>query len=473
MREYNSYENKVTTIDLVDGPVAKTLFLFSFPFMLSTLLQTAYSTTDTIIVGQFLQQEGLSAVSTGSQIMQMVYSICIGFSNAGQVLIAQAKGAKKYKKLEQIIGTLFVLEIVLSILVGAACMIFGDRLLRIMNIPPESYVQAKYYLVICGIGVLFTGLYNMFSAVLRGMGDSRHPLMFVVIATFLNVVLDIFFVAGMHWNVAGTALATVLGQFVSVVFSFVFLLKHADSYGIQFRYHSLRVDSETAKQLTVIGFPFAVQMTAVQVSFLFVGSMINALGVTVSAAFGVMQKIRSIPGFITQGFGLGSASMIGQNLGARKMERVNSIVKYCILFTVVIDVIFGSLYLLIPMFWFRIFTPDTNVLSYAAMVMLVLAIEIPANCFMPACNSLVSAQGFVRLSFVVAMLDAFAGRIFLCWLLGNFLHMQVFGYFLGYVLGTISHPSLCYIIMRRGGGRKGQCSYKIHLCSLRINAGSN
>lgn len=436
MREHHSDSNGVATIDLVNGPVAKTLFMFSFPFMLSTLLQTAYSTTDTIIVGQFLQQEGLSAVSTGSQIMQMMYSVCIGFSNAGQVLVAQAKGAGKHNKLEQIIGTLFVLEILLSILVGGICIVFSGGMLHIMNIPPEAYVQARYYLIICGIGVLFTGLYNMFSSVLRGMGDSRHPLLFVVIATVLNVVLDIFFVAVMHWNVAGTALATVLGQFVSVVFSLVFLLKHADTYGIKFRRDSLRVDSETARQLVVIGFPFAVQMTAVQVSFLFVGRMINALGVTVSAAFGVMQKIRSIPGFITQGFGLGSASMIGQNLGAHKMERVNSVVKYCILFTAMIDIIFGSLYLLVPMFWFCIFTQDADVLSYAAMVMLALAIEIPASCFMPACNSLVSAQGFVRLSFTVAMLDAFAGRIFFCWLFGNFFHMQAFGYFLGYVLGT-------------------------------------
>ncbi|MBD5475019.1 MAG: MATE family efflux transporter [Lachnospiraceae bacterium] len=454
MKEYHSGTSKTSSMDLVNGSIAKTLMLFSFPFMLSTLLQTAYSTTDTIIVGQFLQQEGLSAVSTGSQIMQMMYSVCIGFSNAGQVLIAQAKGAGQHEKLERIIGTLFLLEIFLSILVGGICVVFSGGMLHIMNIPAEAYIQAKYYIVICGIGVLFTGLYNMFSAVLRGMGDSRHPLLFVVIATVLNIMLDIFFVAVLHWNVAGTALATVLGQFVSVVFSFVFLLKHADAYGIRFGRNSMHVDLGTARQLTIIGFPFAVQMTAVQVSFLFVGRMINALGVTVSAAFGVMQKIRSIPSFITQGFGLGAASMIGQNLGARKMDRVSSVVKYCILFTAVIDIVIGGLYLLAPMFWFRIFTQDADVLNYAALIMLVLAIEVPANCFMPACNGLVSAQGFVQLSFVVAMLDAFLGRIFFCWLLGSFFHLQALGYFLGYVLGTYITSMIVLFYYASGWWRK-------------------
>ena len=438
----------------MNGPIAKTLFLFSFPFMLSTLLQTAYSTTDTIIVGQFLQQEGLSAVSTGSQIMQMIYSVCIGFSNAGQVLIAQARGAGKNEKLEQIIGTLFLLELLLSVIMGGVCILFCDGLLHAMNVPAEAYVQAGYYLIICGFGILFTGLYNMFSAVLRGMGDSRHPLLFVMIATVLNVVLDILFVAVLNWNVAGTALATVIGQLVSVVFSFAFLLKHADDYGIRFGRKSLRVDFESAGQLAVIGFPFAVQMAAVQASFLFVGRMINALGVTVSAVFGVMQKVRNIPGIMTQGFGLGAASMIGQNLGARKMERVSSIVKYCILFTAVINVVIGLCYLIVPMFWFRIFTQDAEVLRYAVLIMTVLAIEVPAKCFMPACNSLVSAQGFVRLSFIVAMLDAFAGRIFFCWLLGSFFHLQELGFFIGYVIGTYITAAIVLFYYASGWWRR-------------------
>jgi putative MATE family efflux protein len=423
-------------MDLINSPVPGTLFLFSFPFMLSTLLQTLYSTTDTIVVGQFLGSSGISAVSNGSQIMQMLYAVCIGFTNGGQVLIAQAKGADNKNKLQKIIHSLFILGTILSLLLGAVCLIFCNQILTLMSTPPEAYRQAGWYIIICSIGIVFTGLYNMFSAVLRGLGDSRHPLIFVAIATGLNVILDIWFVAFLHWNVAGAALATVIGQIVSVVFSTCYLKGHAGQFGIDFDFRHFRIEKESAGLLLQLGLPMAVQMGAVQISFLFVAKMINGLGVTISAAFGVMQKIRNFPNFITQGFAMGAASMMGQNLGAKRLDRVNKVMHCCLLFTAAVDLSCMVLYLSAPEFCFRLFTQDQTVLSYAAMSMLVLAIEIPANCFMPACNSLVSAQGFVRLSFIVAMLDAFVGRIFFCWFLGAGLHLGAFGYFLGYIIGT-------------------------------------
>ena len=429
-------QGKAHTADLVNGPIAPTLFAFSFPFMLSTLLQTAYSTTDTIVVGQFLGSAGLAAVSNGSQLMQMLYSICIGFSNAGQVLIAQARGANNYRKLEKIIGTLLVMEVILAVVIGGVSMAVSEFLLRTLQTPPEAFVQARLYLLICSAGMLFTGLYNMFSAVLRGMGDSRHPLLFVFIATVMNVILDIVFIAAFGWNVAGAAFATVIGQAASVLFSLRFFLKNSASYGIRIRKELFVPDRETAVQLISIGTPFAVQMATIQLSFLFVGRMINRLGVTVSAVFGVMQKIRSMPMFICQGFGLGASSMMGQNLGARRLDRVEKTVRYCILFCAAVYTCFAVLYLGFPDLCFRLFTQDETIASYAGMAMRILALELPALTFMPACNGLVNAQGFVKLSFVVMLLDAFLGRILFCWLLGSFFGMGAQGYFLGYVLGT-------------------------------------
>lgn len=422
--------------DLTVGPVGKSLILFSLPFMLSTILQQLYAMTDTIVVGQFLGKEGLSAVSNGSQLMTMIYALVIGFANGGQVLIAQAKGAKNRETLQKLIESLFILIVIFSLVLTAVCIVFSRQLLNMMQTPEEAYDQARLYIIICGIGIIFTGLYNMFSAVLRGLGDSRHPLIFVLIATILNIFLDVFFIASLHWNVAGAALATIMGQAVSVLFSIWYLQSHADLYGLNFHFLSFRMDRRTAGMIAKIGAPMAIQMGAIQISFLFVARMINGLGVTVSAAFGVMQKIRSFPNFITQGFALGAASMMGQNLGARKLDRVNKVMHWCLLFTLCVDAIFAVLYLVFPSLCFRIFTQDADVLVYASMVCLVLAIELPANVFMPACNSLVSAQGFVRLSFVIAMLDAFVGRVLFTWLLGSFFHLGVFGYFLGYVIGT-------------------------------------
>ncbi|MGN0999363.1 MAG: MATE family efflux transporter [Faecousia sp.] len=423
-------------INLIDGPVGKTLTLFSVPFVISTLLQTLYSTVDTVVVGQVLGKEGLSAVSNGSQLMQMIYMICIGFSTAGQVLIAQAAGAKKYKKVQKIIGSLCVLEILFSLVLSAFCVCCSGWLLDILHTPEEARQQAAYYVIICGVGVLFTGMYNMFSAILRGLGDSKHPLLFVVISTSINLVLDLLFVIVFHWNVAGAALATIIGQLVSVIFSIVFLSHHEDSFHFRLEWRMLKAEKESAVQLVKLGVPMCIQSAAVQSSFLFVSHMVNNLGLTVSAAFGAMLKIRNIPGVLTQGFGLGASSMIGQNLGAKRQDRVKQTVNWCIFLTSIVNLFFGIFFALFPELCFRLFTQDADVLDYAGICMFALILELFGKSVMPACNALVSAQGFVQFGMVVAFLDAFAGRVFLCWLFGSVFDWGALGFFLGYTCGT-------------------------------------
>lgn len=441
-------------MDLTKGPVAKTLFRFSFPFMLSTLLQTLYSTMDTVIVGQFLGSAGLSAVSNGSQMMQMVYMICIGFSTAGQVLIAQAKGAGNRAKINKVISTLMILQIILAVIMMLVCCLIPGVLLNLLNTPEEAFEQARYYIIICGIGVVFTGLYNMFAAVLRGLGDSKHPLLFVAIASVLNIVLDIFCITVLDMNVAGAAVATVIGQVVSVVFSFYFLAKHSEELGIDFHVKHFRYDGRIAGQIIRLGIPMAIQSAAIHFSMLFVSSMINVQGVDASAAYGVMCKIKSIPSVITQGLGLGTAGMVGQCLGADDKDRVSRIVWTCMLFCLCVCAVFAVGYLTVPELFFRMFTSDEGVMAYAVMVMSLLALELPACVPMPACNNLISAQGFVALSFVVAMLDAFVGRVFLCWFCGMYLGMGTFGYFLGSVLGTYVTAILVFIYFISGLWRK-------------------
>ena len=436
------------TMDLLHEPVGSTLLRFSLPFMLSTLLQTLYSTTDTVIVGQYLGSAGLSAVSNGSQLMQLLYMLCIGFSAAGQVLIAQAEGAGAHDKTKRVIGTLFVLELILSLVIGAACVLFSRQLLTLLKTPEEALTQARYYTAICGTGMIFTGLYNMLSAVLRGMGDSRHPLLFVFIASLCNVVLDIVFITVFDWNVAGTALATVIGQAVSVVFSFFFLKKHAQQLRFGTDLKALAPDRATAGKLLKLGVPIAIQGGAVQFSFLFVNRMVNSLGLTVSAAFGVAQKLRNLPGILTQGLQMGAASIMGQNWGAQKLDRVSSTVKWCILFSTLICISFGLVFYFFPELCFRAFTQDETVLAFAGLCMFSLVVELPAKCFMTGCGFLVNAQGFVQFSFIMAFVDAFAGRILFCWLLGTVMNMGALGFFLGYSAGTYltAIPQLIYYV---------------------------
>ena len=193
--------------DFTRGSIPKQMLWFTLPFMASNALQVLYSTIDMIIVGEYVGTAGLSAVSQSSQIMNFATMVCLGFSNAGQVLISQALGAGKRKEMNRIIGTLFSLIMIFAVALSAVILGARTWILNTMNIPTESYAYSMDYLIICGAGLIFTAGYNLVSAVLRGMGDSKRPFLFIGIASFVNLVLDILFTGIFKWEVAGAAWA--------------------------------------------------------------------------------------------------------------------------------------------------------------------------------------------------------------------------------------------------------------------------
>ena len=227
------------TKDFTQGSVAKQLLWFTLPFMASNAMQVLYSTIDMVIVGEYVGTPGLSAVSQSSQIMNFATMVCLGFSNAGQVLVSQALGAGKKKEMNHIIGTLFSLLMILALILTAIILCARVWILDVMNIPAESYGYAMDYLVICGAGLIFTAGYNMVSAVLRGMGDSKRPFLFIGIASVVNLVLDIVFTGFWGWEVAGAAWATIIGQAVSFLFSVFYLFKNRAAFGFDFKKESL------------------------------------------------------------------------------------------------------------------------------------------------------------------------------------------------------------------------------------------
>ena len=220
--------------DFTKGNIWVQLLLFALPFMASNALQVLYSTVDMIIVGKFVGTAGLSAVSQASLIVNFAAMVMLGFSNGGQVLIAQALGAKKHKEMSEIIGTMFgyisAISIVFTVIIMSVRYVVFDA----MNIPDESYAMAMDYLVICTVCLIFTAGYNMVSAVLRGMGDAKRPFLFIGIASAVNLVLDLLFTGLLGWGVAGAAWATVIGQAVSFFFSLFYLYRKREAFGFDF-----------------------------------------------------------------------------------------------------------------------------------------------------------------------------------------------------------------------------------------------
>ena len=426
--------SKTMINDLTTGSVGKQLLRFSFPFMLSNALQTVYNLVDMVIVGQFVGATGLSAVSIGGQITWLLCCLAIGFTSGGQIFISQLVGAGDRQALKRTIGTLFTVIAVFSVLFTVLGIALHAPLLKLLNTPAEAMQEAKDYVVICSAGMFFVYGYNTVSAVLRGMGDSKRPFVFIAIAAGLNVVLDILFVGPLGMKSAGAALATTLSQAISFVISMIYLVKNKESFGFDFKLRSFAVDKQTFKALCNLGLPLTVQNTAINVSMLYVSAGINNYGLVFSSVYGIGGKLQSLMFIITNSISTASSSMFGQNLGAGKMDRVKKIFWYGNLICVVFFIAVAVICLAFPEQIFRLFTQDAEVIAQAAAFMVTLVVMFSGFATMTTGIALVNGIGNGSLSLIIALLDGVVVRIGLCILFAGPLNMGVWGYFWGNAL---------------------------------------
>lgn len=424
------------TNNLTEGNVAKKLFIFALPFMMSNALQLIYNMVDMVVVGNFVGSTGLSAVSISAQIVMLMMTLCMGFATSGQVYISQLMGAKNYEDLKTTIGTLFTTLMIGAIIMGGLGLVLSDTFLHLLNTPQESLAQANTYLRICSLGMIFTFGYNMVSAVLRGMGDSKRPFLFVAIASICNLVLDILFVGPLHMGVAGAALATIMGQAISFIWALWFLYKNKETFYFDFKKERFKIHGPTIRILIKLGIPFALQSSAISISMTFVSSLINTFGVFASATFGVGTKVSQLPGIMGQSIGMAVSSMVGQNMGANKPERAKHTVHVGLMFTTGIYLVAGILFFLFPEQIFSIFTTDQEVIDLARMFSIAMIIGFPAMAMMSPINAFIQGIGFAIFSFVTAVLDGIVIRVSLSWFLGIFLDLGLFGFFMGYFLAA-------------------------------------
>ncbi len=322
--------------DFTKGNIVWQLLMFTLPFMASNALQVLYSTIDMVIVGKYVGTPGLSAVSQSSQILSFATMVCLGFSNAGQVLISQALGAGKRKEINEIIGTLFGLILGMGLFLSCVILLARQWIMSVMNIPAESWEMAADYMIICGGGLVFTAGYNMVSAALRGMGDSRRPFLFIGIASFVNLILDILFTGMLGFGVAGAAWATIIGQAVSFLFSIYYLYRSREAFGFDFRRKSFIPRKKYVKMIAELGTPMAIQSGCINLSMLFVNAMVNNVGVVASATFGVGVRIDDIINKISQGLQFAAMPMISQNIAAGERKRSRQVVWFVWLFAFVL-----------------------------------------------------------------------------------------------------------------------------------------
>ena len=429
-------EGKQATIikDLTVGSVSKTLAIFAMPMVFANLLQTAYNMVDMVVVGQFLGSVGLSAVSIGAAMLHLMAYLAIGFSTASQVIISQFVGAGDKKSVSRAIGTSLSFVLLGSFLITAVILAIVDVALHLLNTPAEAYANARQYVLVCSAGLFFIFGYNLVSAILRGMGDSRRPLIFIAIAAGTNLILDLLFIAVFHMGVFGAALATVIGQAVSFITSIVFLYKKRNAFGFDFKPRSFKVDRDILRRLLKLGIPMCIQNTAIGLSMMFVSSFVNAYGVVASAVTGIGDKLAIVPAVITSSLSTSGAAMIGQCLGAGKTERIPRIIRFSLLANVAFALLLSAITVFLPLKVFGLFTSDSQVLEMALTYVACAVHTYFAFALRAPFFALIYGTGQSKLNLWVAILDGVICRIGLALLLGIVVGMGIRGFWYGSAL---------------------------------------
>ncbi len=421
--------------NFTEGPISPQLMRFALPLFCSNLLQVVYNMVDMAVVGKVLGNPGLSAVSVGGDVIGFLTFVAIGFSNAGQVIIARLIGGGKQDKIGKFVGTMASFLLLSAVCISILALCFQDTILRWMNTPAEAYAGARAYSNICMAGLVFTYGYNAISAVLRGMGDSKRPFLCIAIAAVMNLLLDILFVVFWDMGAAGAALATVISQAVSFLFCTAILLKRKEEFGLRLSRDNFRPDKAMLSDFLLLGTPMALKSASIHISKLFVNSWINSYGIAVSAFAGIANKVSGIANLVSTAMNTSGSTLVGQNIAAGKYKRVQKILLHLAAITLCTAAVCSLLLCLFPQQIFGFFT--NNPADKAAVVEIsggyvpIAVLLFAAAGLRAVMNALINGSGHHKINFLTAFLDGIVMRIGLSVLFGLVLDMKHYGFWLG------------------------------------------
>lgn len=444
-------------VDFTSGNISKQLVIFAMPLFLSNMLQVVYNMVDMIVVGNVLGPVGLSAVAIGGDVTNFMTFLAMGFSSAGQVIISQYIGANERDKIGRFVCTMFGFLITCALVISCACITLREPILHLMNAPEEAFAQALGYSTVTMTGLIFIYGYNVVSAILRGMGDSKHPFIFISLAAIMNLVLDIVLVAFCNMGAAGAALATIISQGVSFILCAIFLIKHREEFEMYVTFRDMfRWDFGMLSDLVKLGAPMAIKSASVQFSKLFVNSWINSYGVAVSAFAGIANKFNSIANLISNALNTAGSSMVGQNIAAKKFERVTKILLNLFAITFSVAGIISVVLWIFPTEIFSIFTREMEVLNIAYEYLPIATLIFFGSAARSGMNALINGSGNYACNFATAILDGIVMRIGLAILFGLVMDMKYLGFWLGDAVAGFTPFAIGLVFYFSGAWKRGR-----------------
>ena len=429
------------TKDFTTGSVLGSLIKFAVPVLAAMFLQSLYGGIDLLIVGQFAETADVSGVATGSQLMHTVTTVITGLSMGITVYVGQKIGERKEEEAGRAIGTGILFFIFLGILLSALLVIFTTNLSDLLHAPIEAYEQTCSYITVCGYGTLFICMYNLLGAIFRGIGDSKTPLLTVLIACICNIAGDLIFIAGFGMGAKGAALATVIAQAGSVLTSLFFIRKKTLPF--TFKKEFIRLQPGTLLKELKLGTPIALQELLVGISFLVIHAVVNSIDVVASAGVGVAEKVCAFIMLVPSSFSQSMSAFVAQNIGAGKSDRALKALKYGILTSLCVGVFIGSFSFFKGNLLTAIFTKDMAVILQGHEYLKAYAIDCLFTAILFCCIGYYNGCGNTFFVMTQGIVGAFCVRVPYVLLMSLVPGVSLFEIGLGTPLSSIVQIILC------------------------------
>lgn len=400
--------------DLTQGSIIGNIMTFSLPYMLAYFLQILYGLADLFVIGQYCGVDSTTAVSNGAQVMYMVTVVLIGLAMGTTVLTARAIGAKDPVRTRAVVGNTVTMFAIIAVVLMVVLLCLRGWIVGVMDTPAEALNGMEHYLTICFIGIPFIIAYNIIASIFRGLGDSKSPMYFVVVACVVNILLDYFFIGILELGAMGAALGTTLSQAASVLFALCYIRRHKGVLDIS--RSDLRPQRDVIKLILKIGLPIAMQDGFIQISFLAITVIANGRGLVDAAAVGIVEKFIGLV-FIVPSAMLSTVSAISaQNIGANKMPRAKQTLRTAMLITSVYGLVVSITLQFIPQVAVGLFTSDSQVLAQGSDYLrgyvwdcIFASLHFCFSGFFTAC-------GYALISFLHNSLSIVCARVPLAWL---------------------------------------------------------
>jgi putative MATE family efflux protein len=438
--------------DLSLGNETKLIFRFAVPMLVGNIFQQLYNVVDSVIVGKFIGKAALAAVGTSFPIIFMLISFIIGITMGFTVVVSQYFGAKDMGQVKKTINTLYIFLFFASLLISGVGILMSETIFRMIGLAPEVIPQAKLFLNIYLAGLIFLFGFNGTSAILRGLGDSKTPLYFLIISVGVNIILDIIFIVVFHWGIGSAAFATIIAEAGAFIAQIIYLNRYHKV--VKFSFFDFKFDKEIFRKSIRIGLPTGFQQTFVALGMLALYGIVNRFGLDTNAAFSVAGRIDSFAGMPAMSFAVALSTFVGQNLGANKPERVKRGFHATLIMTTIITLLTSFIAVVFGGFLMKMFTDDLQVIEIGKKYLVIVGAFYVLFSSMFIVGSIMRGAGDTLIPMFITLFALWVIRIPLAYLLSQQSWLGVYGIWWSIPLGWATGLMLSYYYYLSGRWKK-------------------